>query len=247
MATVKQIYDFIDEIAPFSAAEEWDNSGILIGDESKQVNKILFALDITSEILNQSSKCSADLIITHHPVIFKPVSNVKSDSLVYKSVEKGLSIISAHTNYDIAVGGVNDILCQKIGFESFTKCSDIPLNIGVLKEDISVCAFSEILKKLLGGTVRYNESPNRIKRIAVCSGSGARYLKYAKKLSCDAFLTGDGDHHDFLDASEMDVSLICAGHFETENIAILPLLEKIRQKFNVDCVMANQTSPIKTI
>ena len=128
MATVKDIYRFIDIIAPFSTQEEWDNSGLLVGEENKEVSRILFALDITSDVLNQAINANAELIITHHPIIFKPVSNILSDSLLYKLIENGISIISAHTNYDKAVDGVNDILCKTIGATKYEKVEDTCLN-----------------------------------------------------------------------------------------------------------------------
>lgn len=247
MATVKDIYDYIDGFAPFNTAEEWDNVGLLIGSADKTVEKILFALDITSDIIKQAAEQNADLIITHHPVIFKPLFSVPKDSLVYKIIENGLSIICAHTNYDIAVGGVNDILCETVGFESYTKCDDVPLNIGILGEKVSADDFAVRIKELLGGTVRYTNGSKNLEKIAVCSGSGSNYLAAAREKGCDALLTGDGSHHDFLDAAEYGMSLICAGHFETEISAVKPLADKIKNKFGLDCLIANESSPIITI
>lgn len=247
MATVKDIYNYIDSIAPFSTQEEWDNSGLLVGDENKEVNKILFALDITSDIISQAIECSADLIITHHPIIFKPVSNVLSDGLIYKLIENRLSIISAHTNYDKAFGGVNDILCNIIGLNSYIKIDGTCLNIGKYDGPISSNKFLTCVKNSLGGTVRHNNINKNIENIAVCSGSGSDYLNMAMDFNCDALLTGDASHHAFLDANEMDILLVAAGHFETEAIAILPLLEKVKKEFDIDCALANQKTPIITI
>ncbi|MCH5190876.1 MAG: Nif3-like dinuclear metal center hexameric protein [Oscillospiraceae bacterium] len=247
MATVKDIYNFIDGFAPFDTAEEWDNAGLLIGDADKKIEKILFALDITSDIIEQAAKQNVDLIITHHPIIFKPLYSVPKDSLVYKLIKNGLSIICAHTNYDIAVGGVNDILCDAVGFVSYTKCSDVPLNIGILEDGIPADKFASSIKELLGGTVRYNNGSNILNKIAVCSGSGSDYLTAARDIGCNALLTGDGSHHDFLDADEYGMSLICAGHFETEILAVKPLADRIKNKFGLDCVIAKESSPVITI
>lgn len=247
MAAVIDIYNFIDSIAPFNTAEEWDNAGLLVGDKNKKVNKILFALDCTEDVINQAVYCRADLIVTHHPIIFKPISEVTADSLVYKLIKNDLSIICAHTNYDKAIDGVNDILCNTVELENITKIENTCLNIGELKTEMNSKEFAQFIKSKLNGVVRYNSIEKTIKKVSVCSGSGSDYLSLAKELNCDALLTGDGSHHDFLDANEMGISLICAGHFETEIIAVEPLKKKIEKEFNIDCVLATQSSPILTI
>lgn len=247
MATVKDVYNYIDSFAPFNTAEEWDNSGLLVGNEKAEVNKILFALDVTTDIINQAVKCGADLIITHHPVIFKPVSTVLSDSMIYKLVSYNINIICAHTNYDKAVDGVNDILCKTVGFNSFYKIDGTCLNIGEFEKSISTESFVNHIKNSLGCVVRYNSLKKDINKVAVCSGSGSDYLSLAKELNCDALLTGDASHHAFLDAVELDIILVAAGHFETENLAIKPLMNKIKEKFSVSCELAVQDAPIITI
>ncbi len=247
MATVRDVYNFIDSFAPFSTQAEWDNSGLLVGDEKKTVNKIIFALDVTSDVIEQAKKCGADLIITHHPVIFKPVSNVLNDSLIYKLIENGISIICAHTNYDKAIDGVNDILCKTINVKDYEKVDDTFLNVATLDNTYTTDEFANYLKDRLNGAIRYNNAKKNINKLAVCSGSGSEYLELAFELGCDALLTGDASHHSFLDADEMGVALFAAGHYETEVIAIKPLLEKIEKEFKVNCVLAKQNTPIITI
>ena len=247
MAIVKDIYNFIDNIAPFHTAEEWDNSGLLVGDEHKTVNKIMFALDCTEDVINQAISCGADLIITHHPVIFKPLSEVTADSLVYKLIKNDISIICAHTNYDKAINGVNDILCNSVELENVEHIVGACLNVGFLTKEMNSSEFAHFVKSKLNAVVRFNNIEKSIKKVAVCSGSGSDYLSLAKNLNCDALLTGDGSHHSFLDADELGILLVCSGHFETENIAIKPLAEKIKNQFDTECIIAVQISPISTI
>ena len=247
MVTVENIYNFIDSIAPFDSAEEWDNSGLLVGNKDAEVTKILFALDITSDVINQAVECGAELIVTHHPIIFKPVSDVLSDSLVYKLIKNNISIICAHTNYDKAVDGVNDILCYTVGFDLFKKFDNTCLNVAEFDNEMSADAFINLVKNKLRGSVRYNSLNKNIKKVAVCSGSGSDYLELAKELNCDALLTGDASHHSFLDADEMDILLVASGHFETEMIAIEPLMNKIKCQFDISCVLAHQNTPINTL
>ena len=247
MATVRDIYNYIDSFAPFNTRAEWDNSGLLVGNENSVLNKIFFALDVTSDVIEQAKNVGADLIVTHHPVIFKPVSNVLNDSLIYKLIENNMSIICAHTNYDKAIDGVNDILCCTVGADKIEKIDDTFLNIATFNNTYSTDEFAKHLKEKLNGAVRYNNINKNINKVAVCSGSGSDYLSLAKELQCDALLTGDASHHAFLDANEMGIVLFACGHFETETIAIKPLLEKIENEFNIECVLAVQSTPIMTI
>ena len=247
MATVRDIYNFIDSFAPFNIQEEWDNSGLLVGDEYAQVNKMLFALDITTDVINQAKSIGANLIITHHPIIFKAVSNVLNDSLIYKLIENKINIICAHTNYDKAVDGVNDVLCKTINALKYEKVEGTCLNIAYIENSLLAEDFALYLRGKLGGVVRYNSIDKMICKVAVCSGSGSDFLEMAKNLNCDALLTGDASHHAFLDANEMGIVLYSAGHFETENIAIKPLMNKIKDKFNISCELAKQETPIITI
>mgnify|MGYP003291401449 CR=1 FL=1 len=166
MATVNDIYNYIDSIAPFDTQEEWDNSGLLVGDKNTEVTKILFALDVTSDIINQAVECGAELIVTHHPIIFKPVSDVLSDSLIYKLIKNNISIICAHTNYDKAIDGVNDILCYTVGFDKFKKVDNTFLNIAEFDCAMSVDDFANLVKNKLCGSVRFNSINKIIKKMS---------------------------------------------------------------------------------
>lgn len=247
MLSVKDIYDYIDIIAPFDTQEEWDNSGLLVGDENAEVTKILFALDITSDVILQAKNMGANLIISHHPIIFKPVSNIMWGSVLHDAVKNEINVISAHTNYDKAHYGINDVLCRAVGLNDFSKTDNAHINVAECETPMSVKSFVNQVKNALGCMVRYNHINKEIKKVGVCGGAGCDFLELAKELGCDAFLTGDASHHDFLDADEMGVVLVAAGHFETENLAMAPLMEKIEMIFGVPCALAVQKSPVITV
>lgn len=248
MPTVKEIYKFIDSFAPYSSACEWDNTGISVGSPEKEIDKIVFALDITSEVIDFAKTQNADLIITHHPLIFKPIKSVLADSMVYKLANSGIAHLSAHTNFDMANEGVNSVLCDKLSLNIIKRITDNDVLLFICETDeISLGEFAEFTKEKLGGTVRFCGEEKLIKTVAVCSGAGADCLAEAKENGADVLLTGDGSHHDFLDANEMGIALISAGHFETENPAIDLLIEKISKQFSVECIKCPQTTPIRTI
>ena len=115
MTTVGEIYRLMDEIAPFAWAESWDNSGLLVGSAGCKVDTALLALDVTGPVIEQAVACGAQLIITHHPVIFHKLGKLSAESIVYRLAQHNLSVISAHTNLDVAPGGVNDQLAARLG------------------------------------------------------------------------------------------------------------------------------------
>ena len=135
MSTVKDIHSFLDKEAPFSTSAPWDNTGLLVGDKDKQVDKIMLSLDVTGDVIDEATKNQVDLIITHHPLIFDPVKSVTSDTLLYKAVSSGVSFISSHTCLDIAEDGVNDCLAKAVGIKNIQSIEeDVFLKIGEIEE-----------------------------------------------------------------------------------------------------------------
>ena len=122
--TVKNIYDFIDSIAPFETQCEWDNSGLLVGDSCREVSKIGVVLDITTEAIKYAAENGINLIVSHHPVIFRGIKTVTADDPTYMLIKNGISAICAHTSLDIAKGGVNDALADTLGFKNAEPLSD---------------------------------------------------------------------------------------------------------------------------
>ncbi len=232
---VKDIFDYIDSFAPFDTAAEWDNSGLLVGDFDAEVKKALICLDVTEFTVKEAISENVQLIISHHPVIFKAQKNFLSGNPSYDAAINGISVISSHTNLDKAQGGVNDALCKvlELDFEKIAgPVADGFLNIGKLSEKTSSAGFAEFIKSKLGGAVSFCDCGKMISKVGVLSGSGADFIDDALSIGCDGFVTGDASYHDFLDAKAKGISLFAAGHFETEVIITNVLADILRQKFS---------------
>ncbi len=252
MVTVKEISDYIDSFAPYCTQCEWDNCGILVGDADKAVERVGFVLDLTAESLNDAEEKRVDLIITHHPVIFKAQKRFLKGNPAFDAASKGISVLSAHTCFDCAAGGVNDVLCEILGIKNpvgvpSEECAVSMARIGDTDELFS-SDFAKLVAEKLGTVCRVVDSEKNIKKVAVCGGSGGDFLTDAVKMGADAYVTGDMSHHEFLLASDMGLTVIAAGHFETENPAVSALKDKICDKFSeIEGCILKQTNPVKYI
>ena len=245
MYKVRDFYNYIDSFAPFDTQEEWDNSGFLIGDIEAQVRKVAVMLDITEKSLEKAIGIGADLIVSHHPIIFSPMKKLMSDSIQYKAVKAGINIISAHTSFDN--NGVNLALERALLLKNASSHPDIPMiRIGEIPNNDVYIFLNKVKKVLDCKSIRYNRVYDDIKTVAVCGGSGGSFVKDLSGV--DAFITGDADHHDFLDAESQDILLIAAGHFETERIAMSYMTEKLSGEFkNAEIILIDEENPIKYI
>ena len=247
--TVKDIYDYLNIIAPFDTAEEWDNCGLNVGSFNKEVKKIYIALDVTNGILEDAKSFGADLVITHHPMIFTPVSQILCDSLVYKAVASGMSFIASHTCLDKAEGGVNTCLADKVGIKNLkTSEKDEFLKFG----EIEPCTAEEFAKKIksaLGGMVSFTDAGGTIKTVALCSGGGGDLVAEAKNIGVDAFLTGEAKHHEYLLSKDLSISMFAAGHYETENIVCEYLYNSLNEKFGneIEIKVSDLKNPVNHI
>ncbi|MGN0526543.1 MAG: Nif3-like dinuclear metal center hexameric protein [Acutalibacteraceae bacterium] len=245
---IKEIYDYLDGFAPFSTAAEWDNTGLSVGSLENDVKKIFIALDVTSYSLKEAVNFGADLFLTHHPLIFNPVTVIESNSLVYKAVASGITFVSAHSDLDKASGGVNDALAERCGIKNL-RTSDIDgfLKIGEI-ESCSAENFACTVKSALGGIVSFTNPEKVIKKVALCSGSGGDLITVAKAEGADALLTGEAKHHEYLLSKELGISLIVAGHYETENIICEKLADMIKTEFaDVEIKVSSEPAPVNYI
>ncbi|NLL63692.1 MAG: Nif3-like dinuclear metal center hexameric protein [Ruminococcaceae bacterium] len=252
MSKVLDIYNFLNQNIPFETQEEWDNSGLLVGNFNVEVSKIAVCLDVTHDTLSKAIEFGADLIVSHHPVIWDPLKSISFETPVSRAISNGISIISAHTNWDVASGGVNDILAKRAGLKNVRPELDGMVRVGELDSEINSKEYAKALAKVLNDEnnsntgVRISEE-KQIKSVAVCGGSGGSFLPELLPLKVDALLTGDAKHSDFIFARDNGIVLIAAGHYETETIAMPVLLEKIKVSFPEIEFMYIESNPIEYI
>ncbi len=248
MTTVKNIYDYINSIAPFNTQEGWDNSGHLVGDFRKEVKKVVMSLDPTKEVCLYSKDIGADMLLTHHPIIFKGLTQLKADSPVYICANSDISVISAHTNFDNAVGGINDNLASILDLKNTYHIDDSFIVAGELECEMSIDDLASYVNDKLGCSgIRYTDTDKLIKKIAVGGGACEEFIDLAVN-EADCFITGDLKYHIMLDYQQTGFPLISAGHFETESKAFLMLKEKLEKVFpDVEFIIAPVKNPILSI
>ncbi len=248
MTTVKNIYDFINSIAPYDTQDDWDNSGHLVGDFRKDVKKCVMALDATKDVCRFAKDIGADLVLTHHPIIFGGISDVKADSAVYILANAGISALCAHTNFDKADGGINDNLAKLLGLSNTRHIGDGLIVCGELDSEMSIDDFAEHISNTLDcAGIRYTDTEKTIKSVALGGGACEEYMCEALA-KADCFVTGDMKYHAMLEAAENDMAVISAGHFETENQAFLMLKDRLEGIFSdVEFIVAPRDNPIKTV
>ncbi|MGN1412001.1 MAG: Nif3-like dinuclear metal center hexameric protein [Oscillospiraceae bacterium] len=229
--TIRDVYNVIDDIAPFSTQEKWDNSGFLIGDLDGKVSKVLVTLDITNEVIQEAIQRKCELIVSHHPVIFQPLKSISSNSMAYKLIQNNISAICCHTPLDICNDGINDILYNilKEPLSLGEDVSSIEDGLGRIVSTSTSLNCRQIamkLKEVLGcPMVKYLDIDKPIRKVAFCGGSGGSMIEEVISLDGDLFITGDLKHDRWLYAYDNNLSLFDCGHFYTENI-IVPYLRQ---------------------
>ena len=228
---VQEIYGIIDQAAPFAAQESWDRSGLLAGDPQAEVHRVLITLDITIPVVSEAAAVGAELIVSHHPVIWDPLKTLTPAHPVWHLAKHGIAAVCAHTNLDIAEGGLNDefgaILSRELPLGVFAPLEMLPGNrslgrCAALQTPIGADSLAQILKQTFRiGALRYypGKGSDRIRRIAWCTGSGGDLIQTAIAAGADALITGDCKHSVWAEAQNRAFTLFDCGHFETEVIA----------------------------
>ncbi|HOH60090.1 MAG: Nif3-like dinuclear metal center hexameric protein [Candidatus Cloacimonetes bacterium] len=229
--TIGSILEHLEQYAPRSLAQSWDNVGLLIGDPKRKLGKVLISLDATANTLGYAIENDFDLILTHHPLIFRPLSRI-TNPLILGMIEAKISLISMHTNFDAALGGVNHALADTLGMEVIDSLGDpeagdiglvcsypAPITIGEIAGIVKTALQAPTIKMWTAGM----PDDTKISRIAICGGAGGSVLDSASA-KADLLITGDVTYHTFLDSK---IPIIDAGHFATEYPALKALQDSL--------------------
>lgn len=246
MASVKEIRDYFDEIAPYDMKLDFDNVGLLVGFCDAEVTKAVAALDITDDVIEEAVSLGAQLIVSHHPLIFDPLKRVTDDDTkgkkIIRMLTNGISAICLHTNMDTAEGGVNDRLMAALGAEVTGLLAPhgahpdgSPYGISRLGKLKSPVEFDEFLartkQRLHCNGLRYVDGGKPVEYIACCGGAGGSDMMKAYAAGCDTYVTADLKYDHFLLAKELGLNLIDADHFCTENVVVPYFKEQLAGRF----------------
>ncbi len=234
---VNEIYSFLDSVFPFERQEKWDNSGLLVN-SGTDCSKVLMTLDIDKRAVDEAELKAADMVVSHHPVIFSPLKRISSEMPVYRLVKNDISAVCMHTNVDISPLGTNGFILRELRKNYELECEPEHINfeecgyICTLKETVPAAEFAETLKKIFGCEyIRASADTGMVKKVAFCSGSGGSFLADVAANGCDTYVTGDVKHDVWMDAQSVGVKVFDCGHFHTENPVIWEFRRILEQRF----------------
>lgn len=261
MVILEDIAGFLNRRFPESLKESWDNVGLMTGDRAQEISKVLVCLDATSDTVKEAADFGAELIISHHPLIFSPVKkiveNEENGSILRTLIRNDISVYSLHTNFDKARGGMNDLLCEKLGLSDVREYLDEELKfpsgkdienfgrVGELSSPMTLDDFADYVKMSLDcrALKLFGDGGDRVSKVALCTGSGGDMIYAAYNSGADVYLTADLGHHDAQTAAELGLNLIDAGHFETENIICEFLYDLLSSEFPDLLIKKSQAEP----
>ncbi len=224
----------MERIAPPELALAWDNVGLLVSPETERIERVLVALDCTAEVADEAADCGAQLVLTHHPVLFSGAKRILRDApdtaAVYRLIRRGVGLYAAHTNLDAAPGGVNDALAARLGLTDVRPLPPEGLGrVGTLPEALPLAAFAALAERALGCTALVSGGADAMVRtVALVGGAGGSDIAAAAQAGADAFVTGECRHHQALEARVRGVALLACGHYATERVVLEALIARLQ-------------------
>ena len=247
---LSEIINILDSLAPQSLAEDWDNCGLQLGDLNWPVDKIWVALDPTLAVVEAACAQKVDLLVTHHPLIFRPLKALEfhtpQGAIIEKATRDHLAIFATHTNLDSVAGGLNDILCRRLGLDNLKPLSARPPSesfdssenqpgigrVGALAKAVKLKSLARAIKKQMDlDTIKFAGDPNLwVKSAAVCTGSGSSLLADFFASGAQVYISGDMRYHDARDVEAAKLGVIDIGHFSSESFVAQEFAVRINNK-----------------
>ena len=248
---VKDIIKVIEEFAPLSIQESWDNSGLCVGSPEDEVTSVILALDCTPELVDEAVAAGADMIITHHPLIFSGLKKIDPRDMtglaVTKAIKAGISIYAAHTNADKVLSGVSGAMASRLGLQNVEVLEDDGdgTGLGVVGDFIKPVSADEaiaLIKERFSLNVLKSSRPvdRMISRVALCGGSGSSLIGAARRSGAQLYISGDISYHHFFTPSDFMIADI--GHYESEIDIVDILFSLIKKNFPTFAVRIAQNS-----
>lgn len=244
MTTVKDLSKFLDTFAPTALAEDWDNVGLLLGNDTAEVNRVMTCLTLTEDVADEAVSTGAQLIVSHHPILFRKVQRITAANaegrIILKLLANGIAVYSPHTGYDSAVGGINQQLAESLSLsdiDPIRELDDDPTSgsgrIGDLETEMSLTDFIDHVKNRLSlHKLQFvSGDDGTIKRVAVACGSAAEFLGDACRKGCDVLVTGEARFHGLLEARSRKTPMVLLGHFASERPAMEHMAKVIGEQF----------------
>ncbi|HNX15449.1 MAG TPA: Nif3-like dinuclear metal center hexameric protein [Oscillospiraceae bacterium] len=257
MSAIKDVYEFLDSVWKFKNMPEYDNSGFLVGDINTPVTKIMCCLDATADVIGQARTFGAQLIVSHHPIIFDPLKKLDSGNPVYLAAAFGIAVISVHIPLDENIEGANKVLCNRLGLipkgpfaEKQSSCGDRLCEGwgGELLAPQTTREFAAKVGQILNSPVVFCDGGKPVMSIVVCGGSGSFLIEQVIEAGYDCLITSQLKYEEVIVARAAGLSLIDATHFGTEIHIAGMLQEKLAQKFNdIEVILAKESNPLQSI
>lgn len=264
MPTVNTICQYLSEFAPNRLAESWDNTGLLLGDREKEVHKVMTCLTVTPQSTAEAVREQVDIIVSHHPMMFRPINKITRDSvqgsMLIDLLRSDIAVYSPHTAFDSTRSGINESICAKLEIENAKPLQEIEAaqdesigagRIGELKNAMNQSEFSDWVKQKFGlDSIRTaGQASGLIKRVAVACGSGGTFMGAAHKLGADAFVTGEATFHTCLEAEANQIAMCLVGHFASERFAVEELAQRLQGEFanTTSWASRNESDPLSVV
>ena len=253
MQTVQHFCQYLEEFAPARLSEDWDNVGLLLGDRKRAVSKVMTCLTITPESVEEAIQKDAQLIVTHHPLPFRPLQRITADNvsgeMLLRLIENRIAVYSPHTSFDSARSGINQRLAEGLGISDpvpLEPFQDDPDQLGsgrygVLAQPSRLVDFVSTVKSFLNlnGLHCVGSPEQQVTKVAVACGSAGQFLRPALRAGCDCLVTGETNFHTCLEAKASDAALVLPGHYASEHFALEVLANLLKEEFSEITIWAS--------